>query len=122
MDIRVKSTDFEMTPSTSEYLDDRLATIEKMMGSDAAVTRCEVELGRDAGRPRHGANIYFAEFTIFYPGGSVRATNRSESINGAIDDAREEVLRQLRRERKLHIRMWRRGGAIAKRLIRSQEE
>jgi len=121
MDIRIKSTDYEMTPETSQYLDDKIAAIEKMMGDDAAVTRCEVEIGRDAGRPRHGANIYFAEFTIFYPGGSVRSTNRSESVNGAIDDAREEVVRQLRRERKLHVRMWRRSGAIAKRLLRSEQ-
>lgn len=119
MEIRIKTTDYEMTSDTSSYLDARLATIEKLLGDDASVARCEVELGRDAGRPRHGANIYFAEFTIFTPGQQViRATNRSESVSGAIDDAKEELVRQIRRERKLHIRMWRRGGSMAKRLLR----
>ena len=108
MDVRIKSTDFEMTPAISQYLDERIAAIEKMMGDDASVTRCEVEIGRDAGRPRHGSNIYFAEFNVLFAGQQVRATNHSESINGAIDDAKEEVLRQLRRERKMHVRLWRR--------------
>lgn len=119
MEIRIKTTDYEMTNETSDYLDTRLSAIEKLLGQDMELARCEVELGRDAGRPRHGANIYFAEFTIFIPGQAVvRATNRSESVTGAIDDAKEEVVRQLRRERKLHIRMWRRGGTLAKRMLR----
>lgn len=121
MDIRVKSTDFDLTDEVSKYLDERIAAIEKMMGGDADVTRCEVEVGRDAGRPRHGANIYFAEFHVIYPHGSVRATNHSESVSGAIDDAKEEVIRQLRRERKAHVRMWRRSGSAFKRLLRMEE-
>lgn len=120
MEIRIKSTDYEMTRDVSDYLDDKLVAIEKLLGDDTAVARCEVEIGRDAGRPRHGANIYFAEFNISYPGGFVRATNRSESINGAIDDAKEEAARQLKRARKLHIRMWRRSGSLAKRLLRME--
>lgn len=119
MDIRIKTTDYQMTADTRAYLDERLAHIEKLLDNDAELARCEVEVGRDAGRPRHGANIWFAEFNIKHPGERlIRATNRSESINGAIDDAKEEIVRQIRRERKVHIRMWRRGGAFAKRLLR----
>src|SRR3989338_3524860 len=119
MDIRIKTTDYEMTPQAAAYIRERVAHIEKVLAQDAANARCEVEVGRDAGRPRHGANVWFAEFQIMYPGGNlVRATNNSESVNGAIDDAKDELMRQLRRERKLHIRMWRRSGALAKRLMR----
>lgn len=118
MNIRVKATNYELTPETSEYLDDRIATLEKLLGSDAEVSRCEVEVGRDAGGQRHGDHMYFAEFHILYPGGSARSTNRSESVNGAIDDAKEEVARQLRRARKMHIRVWRRSGAAFKRFLR----
>lgn len=119
MDIRVKTTDYELTPEVSAYLDERLARIEKMLAADAEFARCEVELGRDAGRPRHGANIWFAEITLFSPTGeSARATNRAENINTAIDDVKEEIERQLRKEKKLHIRIWRKGGALAKRLMR----
>lgn len=119
MDIRIKSTNYEMTSETSDYLANRLLHIEKLLGTDAELARCEVELGRDAGGQRHGEHVWFAEMQIIYPGGqSVRATNHSESINGAIDDVKEEVMRQLKRERKLHIRLARKSGAWAKRLMR----
>ena len=123
MDIRTRTTDYELTTEVSKYLDERIASIEKLLGKQAELARCEVELGRDAGRPRHGKNIYFAEIQIHYPGQAlVRATNHSESVNGAIDDVKEEVERQLRREKKLHIRMWRKGGAALKGFMHSDQE
>lgn len=112
-----------MTPETSDYLASRLAHVEKLLSDDAQTARCEVELGRDAGGQRHGAYVWFAEMQIIAPGAySIRATNHSESINGAIDDVKEEVERQIKRERKLHIRLARKSGAFAKRLMRFGRE
>ena len=119
MDVRIKATGFQLTPDISAYLDSRLTHLEKMLADDAALARCEVELGRDAGRPRHGANIWFAEVTIKSPGGPhARATNHSESINGAIDDVKEEIERQLRGEKKLHMRVLRKTGGAIKRWMK----
>jgi|SRR3989344_3199004 len=119
MNIRVKATDFQMTPDVQAYLDSRVASLQKLLVGFEDVARVEVELGRDAGRPRHGANIWFAEMHVIVPGAErIYARNNSESINGAIDDVKEEVERQLRRERKIHIRLYRKGGALAKRLLR----
>lgn len=101
------------------YLDERLAHIGKLLAEGAELARCEVELGRDAGRPRHGKNIWYAEIQIIRPGEpTVRVSNRSESINGAIDDVKEEVERQLRGEKRIHMRLLRKSGALAKRLLR----
>ncbi|MDP3965786.1 MAG: HPF/RaiA family ribosome-associated protein [bacterium] len=122
MDIRIKATNYEMTPDVESYLGERLNSLEKFIGADLNVVRCEVELGRDAGRPRHGANIWFAEIAILVPGKDrVYARNNSESVNGAIDDVKEEVERQLLRERKLHRRIFRNGGAMLKRIMRFGE-
>ena len=119
MDVRIKTTDYEITQEVSQYLDARIASLEKFLGTDIDTARVEVEVGRDAGRPRHGANIWFAEISVIVPGQDrIYARNNSESVNGAIDDVKEEVERQLRRERKLHIRLLRTGGAFAKRLMR----
>ncbi|OGG80493.1 hypothetical protein A3A39_00220 [Candidatus Kaiserbacteria bacterium RIFCSPLOWO2_01_FULL_54_13] len=119
MDIRIKATDYQITPQVAEYLDQRIASLGKLLTGVEDVARIEVELGRDAGRPRHGKNIWFAEIQVIVPGSErVYARNNSESVNGAIDDVKEEVERQLRRERKIHIRLYRKGGALAKRLMR----
>ena len=119
MDVRIKATDYQLTPQAQEYLGSRIASLQKLLVGVEDVARIEVELGRDAGRPRHGKNIWFAEIRVVVPGQSpVYARNNSESVNGAIDDVKEEVERQLRRERKLHIRFLRKSGAFAKRLLR----
>ena len=122
MDIRIKTTEYELTPEVSAYLDDRIAALEKFMSSSADAARCEVELGRDAGRPRHGANIFFAEMRVIQPGiAAVYARNNAASVNAAIDDVKEEVERQLRRERKLHIRVLRKTGGAIKNWMRLGE-
>ena len=119
MNTRIKATDYHITPDVAEYLNARLLTLEKLLGTDADQTRCEVELGRDAGNQRHGEHVWFAEITIRAPGGAqVRATNRAASINAAIDDVKEEVERQLRREKQVHIKILRKSGAALKHLIR----
>src|SRR3990167_3430812 len=115
MDIRIKATDYQMTPAVRDYLDQRIVSLEKLLAGFEDTARIEVELGRDAGRPRHGANVWFAEIRIVCPGQSpVYARNNSESVNGAIDDVKEEVERQLRKNKRRTIRLTRRVGAQVK--------
>jgi len=119
MDIRTKVTNYEMTSDTQSYLDERLASLEKLLNGNTSVARCEVELGRDAGRPRHGANIWFAEMRVIQPGvAAVYARNNAASVNAAIDDVKEEMERQLRQEKKLHIRVMRKTGSAIKNWMR----
>lgn len=118
MDIRIKSTDFQITPDVENYLAERIGMLEKLL-EDSTLARVEVEIGRDAGRPRHGKNIWFAEMHVIRPGSSrVYARNNGETINEAIEDAKNEVMRQLQRSKQIHRRVLRKGGAMVKRLLR----
>jgi ribosome-associated translation inhibitor RaiA len=83
------------------------------------VARIEVELGRDAGGMRHGANMWFAEVQVIVPGEErVYARNNSQSVNGAIDDVKEEVERQLRKRKRTNLSYIRKSGAMLKRFMR----
>lgn len=118
MDIRIKTTDYQITPEVSAYLDERIASIEKHVGSDADRARCEVEIGLAAGNQRHGANMWFAEITLVQPGiETIRATNHASNVNIAIEDVKEEVLVQLRASKQTSRRQLRKGGADAKRMM-----
>lgn len=121
METRIKS-DYQLTPEVREYLDGRLSTLEKFLGGNAELARCEVELGRAAGRPKHGKNLWFAEMCIVRPGRErIYARNNAETVNAAIDDVKEEIERQLLRDRQLHRRVFRKGGAVLKRIMRFGE-
>lgn len=122
MNIRIKTTDYEMPPDVSAYLDERIAAIEKLLGADALVARLEVEIARAAGNQRHGDHMWRAEFLLAYPGSEpVRASNNAATVNAAIDDAKQELARQLRSGRKSSRTLMRRAGAAIKRLMRMEE-
>lgn len=119
MDIRTKTTEYEMPPEIAKYLDDRISHIERFLGEESDVARLEVELGRATGHHKHSEYMYFAEFQLMRPGvARVVAHNHEPTVNAAIDNAKEELLRQVQREKRLHTRVWRKGGALAKRLLR----
>jgi ribosomal subunit interface protein len=119
MNVRIKTKDYEPTGAVKKYLDIRIAALEKLLGSDAAVSRCEVEIGRAAGKQRHGEHLYFAEFLIRAPRRKpVRAVNHEASINAAIDNAKEEAMRQLRKQKTVSQTRTKKEGARVKRSLK----
>ena len=115
MQTRIKVTNYVITPEVSRYLDARLRTLEKLLGTDAEAARCEVELGRDAGKKQHSDYMWCAEVHIVVPGKkSVYARNTAPTVNAAIDDVKEEIERQLRKGKQIQRRTVRQGGALAK--------
>lgn len=110
-----------MPPEIADYLDKKLADIRKLLDERYEEARCEVEVGRAVGRPERG-NIWRAEINLKYKGQVYRAEAPGETVNAAIDEVKDEITRQMRRERKVHIRLARRGGALLKRMIRFGRE
>lgn len=120
MNVRIKTKDFELTSATKRYLDIRIAALEKLLGSDASISRCEVEIGRAAGKQRHGDHLYFAEFLVRAPRRKpVRAVNNEATINAAIDNAKEEAMRQLRKQKTVAKTKTKKDGARVKRSLKS---
>ncbi len=120
MNVRIKTKDYELSSATKKYLDVRIAALEKLLGSDAAISRCEVEIGRAAGKQRHGDHLYFAEFLIRAPRRKpVRAVNHESSVNAAIDNAKEEAMRQLRKQKTVMSTETKKIGARIKRSLKA---
>lgn len=117
MEKRIKTTDYELTPEVSSYLDERLAAMAKAFGEDPKL-RFEVELGRATGHTRHGDNVWFIEIDAITSHGSRRSSSHAASIKEAIDEVRDEVIRQERSGKRLHRRIIRKSGAALKSLLR----
>lgn len=120
MNLRIKTKDFELTGATKKYLMIRVNALEKLLASDAAISRCEVEIGRAAGKQRHGNHLYFAEFLIRAPRRKpVRAVNHEATINAAIDNAKEEAMKQLRKQKTVKESKTKKDGARIKRSLQA---
>lgn len=115
MDIRIKATDYEIPTEVAAYLDQKIADIRKLVADPAA--RFEVELGRSAGHPQRGS-IWKAEFVLLQHGERLRAIAEEETINAAIDVAKDEMLQQLRKTKGKSMAITKRLGAKFKNLIR----
>jgi len=115
MDIRIKATDYEMTSEISAYLDDKIASLERLITDDAA--RCEIEIGRTAGHSQQG-KVWKAEITLVHFGERFHAIAEEESVKAAIDIAKDEMQQQLRKNKGRATTLARRMGAQLKRLAR----
>lgn len=119
MEIRIKASDYEMTPEVSAYLDEKIATLERLVHDAAA--RCEVEIGRAVGHSEHG-DVWKAEIVITNFGERLYVIAQEESVNAAIDIAKDEMLQQLRKSKGKHATLLRRFGARLKNWTRFGRE
>jgi len=118
MDLRLKVTDYEMTPETSAYLDAKLEDIGKLLGH---ADRCEVELGRAIGHSQQG-KVWKAEIVVLHEGDRFRAIAQEESVTAAIDIVKDEILQQLRKHKGRTTTMSRRVGLRIKNWMRFGKE
>ena len=114
---QVKVTDITLAPEISAYLDKRLSALEKFVDPNDDANICYVELGKTTSHHRAG-DIFKAEFTLHLGGESFRSVSELSDLHSAIDEAKMELLRELRRNKTKRISLLRRGGKRVKDLIR----
>lgn len=118
MHYNVKTTDFNMTPDVSEYLDVKLSALEKYLSEDSEdAVKCDVELGRAVGGQRTG-NIFRAEVNVLIGKKMFRAEAVGESMNAAIDKMRDEIAKRLRRDKRRRFALFKKGGERIKKMLR----
>jgi len=116
MEIRIKTSDYQMPPETAAYLDEKIGAIAKLVGDDPSAL-CDVEVGRAVGHSQQG-NVWMAELTLVIAGDRLRAIAHEESVNAAIDVAKDEMVQQLRKSKGKHTAESRKIGARIKEWMR----
>lgn len=114
--VNVKTTDVDLTPEIEAYLDQKLSDIEKLLvyESDDEVT-CDIELAhvRD-----QRTDAWRAEMNLAVRGEMYRAEARGESVQAALDEVKDEMMKRVRRSKRKRFHLLRRGGAKLKEFIR----
>lgn len=117
MRINVKTKNYDVTHDVQEYLDERLASLEKLIGEHADdEVICDIELEKALAQ-EHG-NIWRGEINLELRGDLLRAEARRESMNAAIDELKDEITKQLRRNKGKRTDIFRRSGAKLKEWLR----
>jgi len=113
----IKATGVELTPEINAYLDKRLSALGKFVDPNDDANICYVELAKISEHHRTG-DIFKAEFTLHVGGKSFRAVAEEADLNTAIDKAKDELLRELRKSKTKRINLIRRGGRSIKDFIK----
>lgn len=114
----IKTTNIELTPEISDYLDKRLQAVEKLIDPEDTSAMFDVEIGKTTEHHQSG-NIFRAEINLHIAGKQMRASAEEETLFNAIDKAEKEMVKELRRYKGKRLRFIRKGGAKLKNLIRA---
>jgi len=93
--ISIKGTNLELTEAIKNYLDKKLASLEKLVQDFEPVAEVMVEVGKST--KHHNKGPYMrCEYTMHVPGEVLRAEEQREDLYEAIDVASTELKRQLK--------------------------
>ena len=117
MHYNIKTTDFDMTPEVSQYLDTKLTALDKYVSKDDESVKCDVEIGKTTNHHQSG-DIFRVEINVTMGKKLFRAESSEASIEAAIDVTKDEITRQLKREKNKRTTLFRKGGEKIKRILR----
>ena len=96
MKITIKATNIDMSPSISEYVEEKIGGLEKLLEKfNPESVDARVEVGKIKQGQRHG-EIFRAEVNLNLSGRLLRAEETGESVYAAIDLVKDELRRKIR--------------------------
>lgn len=115
--INTKATNIELNEELIDYLEKRLAPLERVLPKDETDLVCDVELQKITEHHQTG-KIYRAEINLKVAGKLFRAEATEDTIEVAIDGAKSDMKRELRKFTGKRQSLFKRGSQRAKDILR----
>lgn len=118
MRINIKATNMELTSAISKYVEEKLKSVEKFaMSHKDEEPLVEVEIGKTTNH-HHSGEVFRAETNMRVRGKQFRAVSEKTDLYAAIDDMRNELVRELNSHKDKARTLFRRGAGAIKNLLR----
>ena len=117
MKTNVKTTGIEFTDALSDYVDEKIGSIEKFLDPEDQTILCEVEIGMST-KAHQSGEIFRAEINLNTAVGHFRAESEKEDLYVAINDAKEQISEAVKSEKDKKRTNIRKGGSIIKNLLK----
>lgn len=118
MQIKIKVTNIELTNALESYVEEKIQSIEKFaIAHEEENPIVQVEIGKTTNHHRSG-EVFRAEANLVVRGKRFHAHSSKDDLYAAIDDLREELVRELTSHKGKERALFRRGAAMVKNLIR----
>ncbi len=117
MQIKIKATNLLLTAAISDYVKKRVNTLGKFLGKDEMAALAEVEVGKITRHHKQG-EVFKAEINLNVPGWQLRAVSEGEDLYAAIDDAKEEIEREIISYKDKKRTLFKHGALVVKDIIK----
>lgn len=108
----------EITSAISNYVEEKLRNVEKFaIAHESEDPLAEVELGKTTNH-HHSGDLFRAETNLSVRGKQFRAVSEQADLYAAIDDMRNELVRELNSHKDKSRTLVRRGAGMIKNLLR----
>jgi putative sigma-54 modulation protein len=115
MNTNIKATNIELTEAISDYVNKRVASLEKF--SRGAEMSSYVEVGKTTNHHKQG-DVFKAEFDIKIAGTQFFAMSEQSDLYAAIDDAKEEIVRKITHSKDRKKTLFKRGAISVKKMLK----
>ncbi|HEV8601030.1 MAG TPA: ribosome-associated translation inhibitor RaiA [Patescibacteria group bacterium] len=109
MQIAIKGTNLDLTPSIKQYVEEKIGNLEKYLNG---VLEAKVELERD--RHHHTGEVFRAEVMLIIGGKILRADASSEDIYASLDMVIPKLKEQISKFKDKRTTLQKRGARSAK--------
>lgn len=116
MNVNIKATNMELTSAITDYVNRRLEGIEKFIKEGDKVI-IYVEVGKTTNHHKQG-DIFRAEFHIEISGVEFYTFSEKEDLYTAIEDAKEEIIRQIKTKKDRKQTLFKRGATSIKKMLK----
>ncbi len=115
MKINIKATNMELTDAISEYINKRLSGIDKFIKNEEVI--CRVEVAKTTNHHKQG-DVFKGELFLEISGKEFYTVSEKEDLYAAIDDAKEELFRQITSNKDKKQTLFKRGAASVKKILK----
>ena len=92
----IHAKNIELTPSIEAFVNQKIDTLAKLFKPGDQLTETRIEIGRPSKHHQKGL-VYYAEINLKIGGVLLRATVEHIDLRTAIDFARDEIERQVKK-------------------------
>lgn len=117
INIQIKSTNFNMTPDIEEYITSKVSLVEKFLQqyqSENILVECEVE--RSVHHKK--GNVFRVEMNLSVKGKLYRSEETNIDVRAAIDIAKDQLEKQIRRSKTKRFELFEKGARAIKSILR----
>ncbi len=117
MNKNIKATNIELTPAISDYIEKKFSAFDRFVNDTQGGAHCDVEVGKTTRHHRQG-DVFRAEVNLRVSGQGFYAVSEKDDLYAAIDEVKDEIVRQITGHKDKSTTLMRRGAYKVKNMLK----